>query len=260
MFEELFIVFLGATVGVLVGMTGMGGGALLTPALITIVGISPVVAVSSDIIYGAVTKLFGSIQHIRQKTVDFHLVRWLAVGSVPGAILGSVCASLFSARGLDINTTITTVLGILLCCIATILFVSTVFDVTKLKKSIHDSIGAEKHYNRLLVIVGFFGGGIVGLTSVGSGTVMMAAILVISNTSLKKIVGSDIVHATILLCTAGITHLFVGKIDWMLVLFLLVGSIPGVMLGSRISQYAPKNILKFFVIALLGFFGVKLLL
>lgn len=257
---DILIIVLGAVVGVLVGMTGMGGGALMTPALITLIGVSPTIAVSSDIIYGAITKTFGALQHMRQKTVDGQLVKRLAVGSIPAAILGSLVASQLQKTGLDIDSFIKTALGIVLCLIAFVLFVSAFMDVNGFKQRIHHLIGAEKNARAWLAGVGAFGGFIVGLTSVGSGTVMMAAILIISNTSLKKIVGSDIAHATLLLFTAGITHLFVGHVDWALVGMLLIGSIPGVLIGSKLSTVVPKQLTKILVITLLCFFGVKLLL
>lgn len=256
---DVLTIGLGAVVGTLVGMTGMGGGALMTPALITILGIAPSVAVSSDIVYGAITKTVGAVQHLKQGTVDTLLVRRLAVGSIPAAVLGSVLAAVLQSSGFNLDAFVRVALGVVLCVIAIVLLVSAFFDVSGVKSRIHAAIGADQHAAAWLGGVGAFGGFIVGLTSVGSGTVMMAAILIISNTSLKKIVGSDIAHATLLLFTAGITHLFVGHVNWSLIGMLLIGSIPGVVIGSKLSAVIPKAVTKTLLIVLLCFFGVKLL-
>lgn len=243
----------------IVGMTGMGGGALMTPLLISYVGLSPAVAVSSDIIYGAITKIFGSIQHLRQGTVDRELVKRLAVGSIPGAIVGSGLAAILKASGIDFNSFVKQALGIALCIIATLLLVSFLFNVNSVKQRIHTWIHAEQYPRLWLGLVGALGGFTVGLTSVGSGTIMMACVLVISNTSLRKLVGSDIVHAVLLLWTASITHIFVGEIQWSVVAWLLVGSIPGIVIGSRLSARAPKQLIKLLMVGLLLFFGIKML-
>jgi uncharacterized membrane protein YfcA len=173
--------------------------------------------------------------------------------------MGSLLSVALKAADINFNAFIKLALGVALCWIALLLLISFLFDVASIKERIHKFIRAEKYPRFWLAAVGAFGGFVVGLTSVGSGTIMMACILVISNTSLRKLIGSDIVHATILLWTASIANLFVGHIDWLVVGFLLIGSIPGILLGSRLSLYAPKKLLKVLLIALLVFFGVKML-
>lgn len=256
----LLVIVIGFIVGGFIGMTGMGGGALMTPILITILKIEPIIAIGSDIIYAALTKVAGSYQHIKQKTVDFKLVKNLAKGSVPGAILGGLLSYYLTAQGINIDSFIKSFLGGALIVVALTLIMSLIFKAHSYKKKLHDVLHLDRHLVLYTVLTGLLGGFLVGLTSVGSGTVMMALILIIYNTSLRKVIGSDIVHATILLFTAGITHFFIGHVDWMLVLFLLIGSIPGVIIGSKLAKRAPKKVIKSVLIVLLLFFGVRLFL
>lgn len=256
----LLIILIGFIVGTLIGMTGMGGGALMTPILITILKIEPIIAIGSDIVYAAITKIAGSYQHIKQKTVDFTLVKNLAIGSVPGAIAGSLLSYIMKDSGINIDEFIRIALGTALCTISVLLSISLFWNINNYKDKLHHWLKIDKYKKIAVALVGLLGGLLVGLTSVGSGTIMIVLILIIYNTSLRKIIGSDIVHATILLFTAGLAHLFVGNVDWQLVIFLLIGSIPGVILGSKLSSFIPKNIIRSLLIILLLVFGFKMII
>ncbi|MBI4407535.1 MAG: sulfite exporter TauE/SafE family protein [Candidatus Kerfeldbacteria bacterium] len=255
----LILILVGFVVGLLIGMTSMGGGAMMTPILITFLHYDPVVAVGSDIIYAAITKVVGSAVHIKQKTVDSQLVRRLAYGSVPGAIVGSLLAEYINHATPIASEYFKLAIGIAICSSATTLFISIFFDIRRLKQRLHDWLGVEQHKAAYTVLTGAIGGFLVGLTSVGAGSIMLVMMLVIYNTSTRKLIGSDIVHATILLFTAGLLHLFAGNVNWTLTLSLLIGSIPGVLIGSRFVQYVPRTFLKATLVLLLLFLGSQLI-
>ena len=252
------IIIIGFAVGLLIGMTSMGGGAMMTPILITFLHYDPVIAVGSDIVYAAITKVFGSAVHLKQKTVDLLIVRRLAYGSVPGAIIGSFLAQYIHLRLPSANADLKLAIGLAICCSAALLFSSIFFNVNKVKLSMHQALHVDGHTKAYTVLIGLFGGFLVGLTSVGAGSIMLVLMLIIYNTSTRKLVGTDIVHATILLFTASITHLFAGNVDWYLAGSLLIGSIPGVLLGSRFVQHVPKTILKTALVIILFVLGGQL--
>lgn len=258
MFTVLLIA-IGFVVGLLIGMTSMGGGAMMTPILITFLHIDPVVAVGSDIIYAAITKVVGSAAHIKQKTVDFEIVRRLAYGSVPGAIVGSLLAYYIHQSTPTASEYLKVAIGIAICTSAALLFLSIFFDVRSIKNRLHDLMRVQHHLHIYTTVTGMLGGFLVGLTSVGAGSIMLVLMLIIYNASTRKLIGSDIVHATILLFTAGLVHLFTGNIDWRLTLTLLVGSIPGVLLGSHFVKFVPRKLLKTVLVCLLFFLGGQLI-
>lgn len=259
LYAMLTIIVVGFVVGLMIGMTSMGGGAMLTPILITFLHYNPVVAVGSDIVYAAVTKIVGSAVHIKQKTVDILLVRRLAYGSVPGAVVGSILAEYMRDLTPLADEYLKLAIGLAISCSATLLLISIFFDVRGVKQRLHTVLGVAQHQVAFTVATGLVGGFLVGLTSVGAGSIMLVLMLVIYNTSTRKLIGSDIVHATILLFTAGIVHLFSGNIDWGLTLGLLIGSIPGVLLGSLMVQWVPRTLLKTALVIILFFLGAQLI-
>lgn len=251
-------IFLGFCIGALIGMTGMGGGSMMTPILITFLGYSPAVAVGSDIVYAAITKVAGSVAHLRQHTVDMTIVRRMAYGSVPSAVVGSLLAGYLRHGVIDADAFLKLAIGIAICLSASTLFFSLFYDVRNLKQRLHDFFGVEKHVLAYTIATGAIGGFLVGLTSVGAGSILLVLMLVVYNTSTRKLVGTDIVHATILLFTASIVHLFTGAVDWRLVGGLLIGSIPGVLLGSRLASRVPRKLLKTVLVFVLFFLGSQL--
>ncbi|MDQ4130648.1 MAG: sulfite exporter TauE/SafE family protein, partial [Actinomycetota bacterium] len=195
---DLAIVLFGLGVGVLVGLTGMGGGSLMTPLLILVFGVKPVTAIGTDLAYAAVTKTVGGWKHFRQRTVDMKLSSWMALGSVPSA-LGGVYAleALERARGEDLDTLLLGVLaGALLftglCVLARALF------LRKLIEREREQIALERRHKVTAVVVGVFVGFVLGVTSAGSGALIAVALILIYRLVPARVVGTDVFHAAIL--------------------------------------------------------------
>jgi len=255
---DLKVTVLGFAVGVLVGLTGMGGGAVMTPALILLGWARPVIAVGTDLVWGTLTKAVGAFVHWRQDTVDFTIVKHLTLGSIPGALAGLILLARLHSRGGDsTDRVVVRILGIALVCVALSLFVRC-FRGPQVQ-----SAGESLHLRRpawLSSLVGAVIGFLVSLTSVGSGSLIIASLVVLyPKTPLRRIVGSDIVHALILLGVSGLGHLGIGSINVSLLGGLLVGSIPGVWLGSRMSAIFPENVLRPALGTTLFYLGYKLL-
>jgi uncharacterized membrane protein YfcA len=246
----LTVAFTGFVVGLLVGLTGMGGGLLMTPLLILLYGFSPTMAVGTDLIYAAVTKAVGSFQHFRQKTVDWGIVRRLAAGSIPGGILGVlVIQGLKRFTSLKIDEMLGHFLGLTFIAVA-------VFMLFKMigKTSLQSAVMGKMP----LGPVGFLGGLLVGLTSVGSGTMFMAILLSSTSLAAAKLVGTDVVHAFFLTLTAGALHASLGHVDLAFVTWLLMGSIPGILVGGRLTLKVPDRVLRVGIIIVLFVTGIKM--
>lgn len=249
---------LGFVVGVLIGLTGMGGGAVMTPMLILLGWAKPVVAVGTDLVWGTLTKAFGAFVHYRQKTVDFAIVKRLALGSIPGALVGLALLAYLRTRGGDaMDHVVVRMLGIALMCVAlSLLFRSLRGSPAKSEGELAVFSGPLWLTSMLGAVVGF----LVSLTSVGSGSLIIACLVVIyPGTPLKRIVGSDIVHALFLVGVSALGHLGIGSINTPLLGGLLIGSIPGVWIGSRMSAYFPERVLRPILGTTLLFLGYKLL-
>ena len=251
----------GLLVGTLVGLTGVGGGALMTPLLILVFGVRPTLAVGSDLAYATITKVVGSVQYVRRGQVNFPYVRWLIVGSVPGTVLAvAVLAPWLAAHGIDVERLTSRGLGVMLTAIGVLTLGEPWLQFGRLRDSrLIRSHTVQKRFKEPILVVGgaFIGAG-VGLTSVGSGSVLMAILLLVSELDLLVLIGTDIVHATILLGAAGITHWLRGNVEPQLVLGLLLGSVPGVWLGSRLSQVMPRAPLRAILAVILAVTGLKL--
>lgn len=248
----------GLAVGFLVGLTGTGGGALLTPLLILTGWATPVVAVGTDLVWGTLTKATGAFVHWRQGTVNFVLVRRLLLGSIPGAMAGLVVLMHLRSRGTEVmNQVVVKTLGIALICVAASLFLRC------LAPKCGPGSGSIENLNGsawLTSIAGGLVGFLVSLTSVGSGTLIIACLLLLyPRTPLRTVVGSDIVHALVLVGAAALGHLGIGSINVPLLGALLVGSIPGVWFGSRISAAVPEQVLRPVMGSTLLFLGYKML-
>jgi uncharacterized protein len=247
----------GLLIGVLVGMTGMGGGSLMTPMLILLFNFNPAVAVGTDILHGAVFKSFGAARHRRLGTVRLRLGSWMLLGSAPTSLLGVWTVGYLTDRygeGVD------SVQGKVLA--GTLMVGGLAF----LAKAIMHREGPTKQLGRLTnrdrlvaVSIGAVGGFVVGLTSVGSGTLFGLALLFAFPLSAKIIVGTDIFHAAALLWVAGFGHLVAGNVDIGAIGWLLLGSIPGVLIGSQVSVGVPDRMLRFALASALILSGIKLL-
>jgi uncharacterized protein len=250
---------LGLIVGFVVGLTGTGGGALLTPLLILLGWATPVVAVGTDLVWGTLTKATGAFVHWRQGTVDFTIVKRLSLGSIPGALVGLVVLAHLRTWGEDaMDFLVVRVLGVALMCVALSLFLRSF-------RGNQRAAGDGKSDNLqgsvwLTPLAGAVVGFLVSLTSVGSGSLIIACLVILyRGTSLRRIVGSDIVHALVLVGVSALGHLGIGTINPRLLAALLVGSIPGVWFGSRMSAAFPEKALRPVLGTTLLLLGYKLL-
>ncbi|OXM85311.1 sulfite exporter TauE/SafE family protein [Paenibacillus rigui] len=249
------IALMGLFVGLLVGLTGVGGAALLTPILV-LVGIQPTVAVATDLFYNSITKLFGSIQHYRQRTIQFKLVLYLAIGSVPSAILAILLLELYPPLHAIQETIIKHTLGIVLIVVA-ILSVAKQWFGRMEGSRLQNKPLEQKIW--LTIGIGAALGFIVGMTSIGSGSLFAIAMMFFFRMTAAELVGTDIAHAFLLVSAAGIMHAGFGNIDYGLAFNLLLGSIPGVLLGSGLSAKLPAKPLRTLMAAIILISGLKLI-
>ena len=236
----------------------MGGGSLMTPILIFAFGVRPIIAVGTDLAATAITKIFGGWQHYRQGTVHLPIVRYLVIGSVPGALVGvGLLALLERAYGDSVDGFVTTALGAILVIMAVLMIGRTFVFKKSFKESLSEfTIGPKA--KRALPIVGFLVGIAVGITSVGSGAIIIVVLSLVFAMPSAKIVGTDVFHASILVSTAALAHLTVGYIDTTLLANLLVGSLPGVYIGSRLTVKIPEKALRATLAVALLASGLKL--
>jgi uncharacterized membrane protein YfcA len=241
--DPLLIPF-GFGVGFLVGMTGMGGGSLMTPLLILVFGTAPVTAVGSDITYAAVTKTVGGWRHLRLRTVDLRLAFWLALGSVPAAIAGVwLIEWLHDRHGNDLDDIVLTMLAIALIVVGMVVLVRAVFmnGTANLER---EHFELTRRHKAAGVAIGGSTGFVIGLTSAGSGTLIAVFLLAYYRMVPRRVVGTDVFHAAILLSAAAVAHVVGGNVDFGLVGAILVGSIPGVWIGSHLSVKLPSGVLR----------------
>jgi uncharacterized protein len=244
-------VIAGLAVGVLVGMTGMGGGSLMTPMLILIFGFDPKTAVGTDILHGAIFKSFGAWRHRRLGNVHLPLAAWLFLGSGPFSLLGVQLASSFSDGAQSAMTKI----------IGAALILGGLGFLAKTFVSGHTSdapFSLTRRDKLVAVAIGASCGFVVGLTSVGSGTFFGLFMLFLFPLSATRMVGTDVTHAAALLWVAGAGHLLHGNVDLHAIAWLLIGSIPGVLVGSNLSIRVPERGLRVAFAFVLGLSGIKL--
>lgn len=251
------LVLAGLLTGLLVGMTGMGGGSLMTPILVFLFGIPPSTAIGTDIAHGAVFKTVGAIQHRRMGNVRARLAGWMLVGSIPASLIGVWLNVQITHRyGDGVKSVMGQVLG------AALLFGAVGLIAKSLVQA--DTIGDANWQlttrDRVAaILIGVFGGFIVGLTSVGSGVFFGLTLLVVFPLRAHKVVGTDIFHAAVLLYVAGAAHWAAGNIDFGILFWLLLGSIPGVLVGGRLTLSIPEARLRLVLAGVLGLAGIKLL-
>jgi hypothetical protein len=251
--------FLGFVVGFLVGLTGIGGGSVMTPLLILVGGVRPLVAVGTDLAYAAITKAIGAAVHWRQGTVDSRIAWYLGIGSIPAAFAG-VAFIVWIKGGAEngaLDRFIARALGVALILVAVNLV---------LRPFQRKDTGAMKvpmpppRQQVLTILVGAVVGFLVGLTSVGSGSLIAATLVVLyPRLPLSRIVGTDIFHATFLGAAAGLAHFGLGSVDLPLLGGLLLGSIPGVWWGSRMAVAVPERMLRPILATVLCWAAYKLL-
>src|SRR3954454_16150813 len=248
----------GLFIGALVGLTGMGGGSLMTPLLILLFGFKPTLAVGTDILHGAVFKSFGAARHRRLGALDGHLALLMFVGYAPMSLLGAQLGDyLEDEYGDGLDNGLAQVIGFALVVGAAGLVAKTFINIGA--RSDDSPFLLSRRDKIIAVALGASGGFVVGLTSVGSGTFFGLIMILVFPLTAAKMVGTDIWHAAALLWVAGISHLIHGNVDLHAMFWLLLGSIPGVLLTSRMTLHIPERTLRLALATTLAVSGVKLL-
>ena len=256
---DFALIGFGLGVGILVGMTGIGGGSLMTPMLILVFGVAPITAIGTDLAYAAVTKTVGGYKHWRQRTVDLQLSSWMALGSVPAAVSGVwVLGIIEDAAGREFDDLLLALLAgaLLLTGIATL--------IRAFLKSMHarerDTIEMETRHKVAAVVLGVCVGFVLGITSAGSGALIAVGLILLFRLTPRRVVGTDVFHAAILLWAAGLAHVSAGNVDFALVGTILLGSVPGVWLGSHWSVRVEPAVLRTTLAVVLIGAGIALLI
>lgn len=252
--DILLYIIAGASVGFIVGITGIGGGALMTPLLL-LFGFPPNIAVGTDLMYASLTKASGVISHHRQKHVEWKLVKLLSIGSIPAALITGYFLQNIFEDSESYEALIKNSLGVMLLLTALVV----VFRKQLQHFTLHNkNTTAPEIKTALTIIMGIILGVLVTLTSVGAGAIG-TAVLMLLYPALRSsnIVGTDIAHAVPLTASAGLVHMALGNVDFSLLFALLVGSIPAIQLGSKVSHHLPDNILKTVLASILFFLGAK---
>jgi hypothetical protein len=259
---DFFVALAGLIVGFVVGLTGMGGGALMTPILVLIFKVEPLTAVSSDLVAALVMKPVGGAVHAKRGTVNYSLVKWLAVGSVPFAFAG-----VFVLKALGNNATLENdlkiILGVALLAACGSMIVKAAMQRRRVSLGLSDGSDsrlADLHVKVIpTVLIGALGGLVVGMTSVGSGSLIIVFLLFLyPRLTAPSLVGTDLVQAVPLVASAALAHILFGDFSLGLTLSILVGSVPGVFLGAQMSARSPDALVRKALIFVLLASGLKL--
>ena len=259
---DLSLSLAGLLVGLMVGLTGMGGGALLTPILVLLFKVSPLTAISSDLLTSLVMKPVGGAVHLRHRTVDWRLVGWLTAGSVPAGFAGAVAIGSI-AHGPSMQDGLKVVIGVALCASVALMVLRQVLD-RRIRRRDAAAGGPPEGPVQVrplrTVAIGVVGGFAVGMTSVGAGSLIIAMLL-LAYPRLRpaQLVGTDIVQAVPLVAAATAGHLLFGDVQFALTGALLLGALPGVYLGARLSAQGPAALIRPVITAVLSASALALL-
>jgi uncharacterized membrane protein YfcA len=262
MTDYLLLSTLSLGVGILVGLTGIGGASLITPMLIFVFQVPPAIAISSDVVAATLMKIIGGWRHCQQKTLDWQVVRWLAFGSVPGALSGvGILHTLKGIETLNLDGILLRLIGVTIFAITLIALVQLLLltFAPSLQLPTMPKMDLDTWSGRgFTVVIGAILGCVVGLTSVSSGSLFALVLIAFFQLDASKLVGTDLVQAAILLGFTSLGHLGLGTVDWSLVLPIWVGSVPGVLIGAKLCQLAPQRVLRFGIYLLLVMVSWKL--
>lgn len=256
--EAIFLLYIlaGAVVGLAVGITGVGGGSLMTPLLLMF-GFPPNVAIGTDLLYAAITKSGGVISHQQQKNIQWPLVIKLATGSLPAAIVTSVFLHYFFDDADDYSHILTSALGIMLLLTSCVIFFRQRLKPKDKQKSPFIDF-TQQHASSFTIFMGVILGIFVTLSSVGAGAIGAAILMMLyPHLPTHKVVGVDIAHAVPLTFIAGFAHLLLGNVDFALLGSLLIGSLPAIYVGARLSRRIPNNVLQPILASVLMGLGLK---
>jgi uncharacterized membrane protein YfcA len=257
----------GLIVGFTVGLTGMGGGAIMTPVLVLVFGVQPLAAVSSDLVVSLIMKPVGSAVHMRRGTVNWGLVTWLLIGSVPSAFAGVLVLKALG-DGEDVQNVVKTALGVALLVASATIVVKAYLQMAAWARArrIRLEGGTVPAPPPLVVrplptvLIGALGGFVVGMTSVGSGSLIIVLLLLLYPTiKSSEVVGTDLVQAVPLVGAAALGHLLFGDVQLDLTTSLLLGALPGVYVGARVSSRAPQGLIRRALVLVLVASGLKLI-
>lgn len=253
--------FSGFLVGLIVGVTGVGGGSLMTPLLVLFFGVSPATAVGTDLLYASLTKALGGWVHSRNGTVDWTIVGLLGLGSLPAALATIALFKFLSLDETALKSVITSVLSVALLLTAAALLLKD--QIRKI--ALHGNGTVHELHHRHLTAATIATGAIVGvlvtLSSIGAGVLGTVALLFLyPRMSAVKVVGTDIAHAVPLTAVAGLGHMALGTVDLMLLTSLLIGSLPGIYIGSHLSAKVPEKVLRPILAVMLLAIGTRLVL
>jgi len=248
----------GLLVGFMVGLTGVGGGSLMTPLLVFLFGIPPIKAVGTDLLFAAITKAGGVWAHGRRGTVEWRIVGYLAAGSIPASLLTSYLLQSVVVHKENLNIIITTLLGTALILTSVALLFKA--DFQKFGRRVSREIAPDwtRWRGAMTVVAGIILGTLVTMTSVGAGALGAAMLFFLyPRLPTARIVGTDIAHAVPLTAVAGFGHLYMGTVDFVLLGSLLLGSLPGIYLGSHLSTRVPEKVMRPILASMLMLIGVK---
>ncbi len=238
------VIAFGFGVGILIGLTGIGGGSLMTPLLVLFAGISPTVAIGTDLAYGAVTKTLGGWRHWRRGTVDLGVSMWLAVGSLPGALAGVWLLNVLQNHyGKSFEPALLTSIAVALIVVALTILGRALFMPKLIARERH-SVQQTTRTKVTAALIGLVLGLILGLTSVGSGALIGLALILVFRLTPHRVVGTDVFHAAILLWVAGLAHWVSGNVNFVLMGTILIGSLPGVVIGTHLIGHVSANALR----------------
>lgn len=256
--EFLLYILAGGAVGIAIGMTGVGGGSLMTPLLI-LFGFPYNVAIGTDLLYAAITKSGGIVSHHRQKNIDWKLVGLFAAGSIPASLVTTLLLSTVFVNAEDYKPVLTTALGVMLILTSIVLLFRQ-----KLQTATHETpnafaIWSQQHSTIITVIAGILLGVFVTLSSVGAGAFCAALLLMLyPKLSSIRVVGTDIAHAVPLTLVAGLGHLiFLGNVNFVLLGCLLIGSLPAIHLGTKLGSRVPSHIMLKVLASILLVLGIR---
>lgn len=251
---DLATLFMSFLVGVLIGLTSMGGAALMAPFLILVLGVPPAAGVQTDLIYGSITKIVGAVVHWRQGTVDWQVARKMALGSIPGGLAGSVVLLGMARNGTSADAFLKRAIGIALVTVAVFLLIRLFGTWREFDSSPYRDVLLGWPCVAWGAMVGFC----VGLTSVGSGSLVAPFLFFLFPSHAAKVVGTDVMHAALLVTATGLIHVSLGGVNWPLVATLVCGSVPGVIIGSRMAPRIPTRLLRTALAVLLMATGIKM--
>jgi uncharacterized membrane protein YfcA len=258
MIDLILYIASGAAVGLAIGLTGVGGGSLMTPLLI-LFGFPYNVAIGTDLLYAAITKAGGVVSHQKQQTIQWRTVRMLALGSVPASVITALFLSQVFSDSSEYESILTRSLGVMLVLTATVILLNGRLRQTAKVESEPNNEFFTRHSDVVIFLVGIFLGIFVTLSSVGAGAFCAAVLMVLyPRMPALKIVGTDIAHAVPLTLVAGLGHLiWLGNVDFMLLGCLLIGSLPAIHLGTKLARRIPSNVLQTTIATLLLGMGIK---